>query len=63
MQIMPDTGRWLAGKLDLDSYDEAVLLLPLCQYCARLLVSEFFDRQVWGDLQCAVAAYHSGQGG
>ncbi len=61
MQIMPDTGAWIAGKFD-ESYVEGCLFDPEtnirygCWYLGYLL--NRFD----GDLVCSTAAYHSGQG-
>lgn len=61
MQIMPDTGAWLAGKFD-ESYVEGCLFDPEtnirygCWYLGYLL------RRFDGDMVCSTAAYHSGQG-
>ena len=61
MQIMPDTGQWIAGKFD-DTYSEGCLYDPElnikygCWYMGWLI-----DRYS-GDKACASAAYHSGQG-
>lgn len=61
MQIMPETGEWIAGKFD-DTYVEGCLYDPAtnirygCWYMGFLL-----DRYN-GDKACASAAYHSGQG-
>lgn len=61
MQIMPDTGAWLAGKFD-ENYWEGCLFDPEtnirygCWYLGYLL------RRFDGDLVCSTAAYHSGQG-
>ena len=62
MQIMPETGAWLAHKVGIDDFDASMLYDPQvnmelgCWYLAFLL-----DRYA-GDRQCAVAAYHGGQG-
>lgn len=61
MQIMPDTGAWIAGKFD-EEYREGCLLDPEtnirygCWYLGWLL------RRYEGDKICATAAYHSGHG-
>ena len=61
MQIMPETGEWIAGKFD-ETYLEGCLYDPElnikygCWYMSWLL-----DRYN-GDKRCASAAYHSGQG-
>ena len=63
MQIMPDTGGWIAGKFDdLTDYDTERLTEPElnlrfgCWYLAWLMAR--YD----GDMTCATAAYHAGQG-
>lgn len=61
MQIMPDTGEWIAGKFD-ETYTEGCLFDPQtnvkygCWYLGYLL------RRFDGDMKCSTAAYHSGQG-
>ena len=61
MQIMPDTGEWIAGKFN-ETYTEGCLYDPEtnikygCWYMGWLI-----DRY-GGDKACASAAYHSGQG-
>ena len=61
MQILPDTGIWLAGKFD-EEYVEGCLFDPAtnirygCWYLGYLL------RRYDGDLTLSTAAYHSGQG-
>ena len=61
MQIMPETGEWIAGKFG-ETYTEGCLYDPEtnvkygCWYMGWLI-----DRYN-GDKACASAAYHSGQG-
>ena len=61
MQIMPETGQWIAGKFD-ETYVEGCLFDPEtnirygCWYLGYLL------RRYDGDKRCSTAAYHSGQG-
>ena len=61
MQIMPETGAWIAGKFD-ESYVDGCLFDPEtnirygCWYLGYLL------RRYDGDKRCSTAAYHSGQG-
>ena len=61
MQIMPETGEWIAGKFD-ETYVEGCLFDPEtnlkygCWYLGYLL------NRYSGDKRCASAAYHSGQG-
>ena len=61
MQIMPETGEWIAGKFN-ETYTEGCLYDPEtnikygCWYMGWLL------NRYGGDKACASAAYHSGQG-
>lgn len=61
MQILPDTGSWLAGKFD-ETYVEGCLFDPDtnlrygCWYLGWLM--NRYD----GEMKCASAAYHQGQG-
>ncbi|NLG25193.1 MAG: lytic transglycosylase domain-containing protein [Clostridiales bacterium] len=62
MQIMPDTGIWIAGKLGVEGFDVDDLFDPEinlrfgCWYLRWLL--DRYD----GDMRLATAAYHAGQG-
>ena len=62
MQIMPDTGEWLAGKISLADYTVERLFEPEisiqmgCWYLGYL--SRLFD----GDPVLVACAYHAGQG-
>ena len=61
MQLLPSTAEWVAGKFD-EEYAEGSLFDPEvnvkygCWYLGYLL------RRFDGDVTCAVAAYHAGQG-
>lgn len=61
MQIMPETGAWIAGKFG-EAYTEGCLFDPAtnirygCWYLGFLM--ERYD----GDMKCSSSAYHSGQG-
>ena len=63
MQIMPETGAWIAEKRgERDAFTDEVLLDPETSllyggWYIRYLMDEF-----GGDFTCAVAAYHAGQG-
>lgn len=61
MQIMPDTGAWIAGKFD-ETYYEGCLFEPErnIRYGSWLL--GYLSRRYDGDKVCSTAAYHSGQG-
>lgn len=62
MQVMPETGAWVARQLDLTGYDPLLLLDPAfnvrvgCWYLAYLL------RRFEGDPVVALAAYNGGEG-
>jgi len=63
MQIMPDTGTWIAHKLDLDDsyqqdqlYDPEVNLRFACWYI------RFLTNRLDGDRTCIIAAYNAGHG-
>lgn len=61
MQILPETGEWLSGKFD-EEYVEGCLFDPDtnlrygCWYLGWLM------NRYGGDMCCASAAYHQGQG-
>lgn len=61
MQIMPETGAWIAEKLALEAYSEESLVIARenirlgCWYLAYLL-------ERYADDECALAAYNAGPG-
>ncbi len=61
MQIMPDTGAWLASKVNVNGYEMSLLLDPVvniemgCWYLNYLY--ETFD----GDMNAVLAGYNTGQ--
>lgn len=61
MQIMPETGEWIAGKLD-ESYEEGCLFDPETNLRYGCWYLRFLMDRYDGDRTCASAAYHSGQG-
>ena len=61
MQIMPDTGKWLAGKFD-EEYVEGCLFDPATNIRYGCWYLGYLMRRYDGDMVCATAAYHSGQG-
>lgn len=61
MQIMPETGKWLAGKFD-EEYVEGCLFDPATNIRYGCWYLGYLMRRYDGDLTCATAAYHSGQG-
>ena len=61
MQIMPDTGAWLARKFD-EEYVEGCLFDPETNIRYGSWYLGYLMRRYDGDMTCATAAYHSGQG-
>jgi len=61
MQIMPDTGEWIAHKLD-ESYSDGCLYDPATNIRYGCWYLGYLMRRYDGDMTCATAAYHSGQG-
>ena len=61
MQIMPDTGEWLAGKFD-ETYVEGCLFDPATNLRYGCWYLGFLMDRYDGDMRCSSAAYHSGQG-
>ena len=61
MQIMPETGDWIAGKFG-DTYTEGCLYDPDTNIRYGCWYMGFLIDRYGGDKACASAAYHSGQG-
>ena len=61
MQIMPETGQWLAGKFK-ESYVEGCLFDPATNIRYGCWYLGFLMDRYDGDMRCSSAAYHSGQG-
>lgn len=62
MQIMPETGKWVAGKKGLQGYDPDLLFNP--EYNVQIgvwYVAELF-REYRGDTVLMLAAYNAGRG-
>lgn len=63
MQIMPDTGAWIAKKLDMgDTYTADMLTDPAVNTRLGAWYLHFLLDRYDGDMRCASAAYHAGQG-
>lgn len=63
MQIMPDTGRWLAGKLGMkDTFTPDMLTDPAVNVRLGSWYLRFLLDRYGGDMTCATAAFHAGQG-
>lgn len=61
MQIMPETGRWIAEKLDEESYfTDEKLFEPELNIRYGCWYLHYLDERYGGDLTKATAAYHAG---
>lgn len=61
MQLLPTTAEWIAGKFD-EVYVEGCLFEPETNIKYGCWYLGFLVGRFDGDLTCAVAAYHAGQG-
>lgn len=61
MQIMPETGAWIAGKLD-DEYSDEKMFDPAVNIRYGSWYLGWLMERYSGDMRCATAAYHAGQG-
>ena len=61
MQLLPDTAEWIAGKFD-ETYAEGCLFDPETNVKYGCWYLGFLMRRYNGDMTCASAAYHAGQG-
>ncbi len=63
MQIMPDTGTWIAHKLGLDEvYNEQMLYDPACSVRFGCWFLRFLTDRFEGELPHIIAAYNAGHG-
>lgn len=62
MQIMPETGEWIASKLKLDDYDADRLFEPDLNIRFGCWMLNYLFKRFDGDSQKALAAYNAGQG-
>lgn len=61
MQLLPSTAEWVAGKFD-ETYTEGILFDPNTNLRYGCWYLGYLVRRFDGDLNCAIAAYHAGQG-
>lgn len=62
MQIMPETGEWIASKLDMDDYSAERLFEPEVNIRFGCWMLSYLFSRFDGDSQKALAAYNAGQG-
>ena len=61
MQIMPETGEWISGKFG-EEFSEDALFTPEVSIRYGAWYLGFLMDRYGGDMRCATAAYHAGQG-
>lgn len=61
MQLLPSTAEWIASKFD-ETYAEGALFDPETNIRYGCWYLGFLMRRYDGDMKCASAAYHQGQG-
>lgn len=61
MQLLPSTAEWVAGKFD-ETYQEGSLFDPNTNIQYGCWYLGYLVRRFDGNLTCAIAAYHAGQG-
>ena len=61
MQLLPDTARWISAKFD-EEYAEGCLFEPETNIKYGCWYLGYLFRRFSGELTCATAAYHAGQG-
>jgi soluble lytic murein transglycosylase len=62
MQVMPDTAKWIAGKLRMDNYSLEQLYEPETNIRFGCWYLNYLSSLFSGDPLCVVCAYHAGQG-
>ncbi|NLB74081.1 MAG: lytic transglycosylase domain-containing protein [Firmicutes bacterium] len=62
MQVMPDTGNWIAGELGIGKFDPEMLYDPMTNLNVGTWYLAFLLREYRGDPVTALAAYNAGRG-
>ena len=62
MQVMPETAKWIAGKLKMDGYALEQLYEPETNIRFGCWYLNYLSSLFSGDPLCVVCAYHAGQG-
>ena len=60
MQIMPETGEWIAGKLGIEGFQNDMLLDPQTAIKMGCWYLNFLDERFEGNLPIVMAAYNAG---
>ncbi len=61
MQLMPDTGAWLAGKLDMENFDADDLFDPATNIRLGCYYLSYLEERL-EDRELVLAAYNAGMG-
>ncbi|MGB9780596.1 lytic transglycosylase domain-containing protein [Caldanaerobacter sp.] len=62
MQILPETGRWIAGKIGIKGFREEMLFNPDTNIKMGTWYLSYLLKNFGGDLKLALAAYNGGCG-
>ncbi|HHX26464.1 MAG TPA: lytic transglycosylase domain-containing protein [Firmicutes bacterium] len=62
MQVMPDTGNWIAGELGIEEFDPEMLYDPITNLNVGTWYLAFLLREYGGDPVRTLAAYNAGRG-
>jgi len=60
MQIMPDTGEWIAGKLNIENYKESLLTDPQVNIRMGCWYLRYLSDKFTGDTRKILAGYNAG---
>ncbi|HXL04724.1 MAG TPA: lytic transglycosylase domain-containing protein [Bacillota bacterium] len=61
MQVMPDTGKWIAGELGIGEFDSEMLYDPMTNVRVGTWYLAFLLREYRGDPVLTLAAYNAGR--
>ena len=62
MQVMPDTGAWIAHKLEEEPFDSQILYDPDTNIRYGCWYLSFLNRRLNGNLTAMIAGYNAGHG-
>ncbi len=62
MQVMPDTGQWIAGELGIEDFAPEMLYDPTTNLKVGTWYLALLKREYGGDLALTLAAYNAGRG-
>lgn len=61
MQIMPETGYWIAGQLKIDNYNEEMLNQPYYNIPMGIWYMSYLDKTFSANMPQMLAAYNAGE--